>query len=211
MNIIAIIEAADAVWTFFWDEFCDWYLERKNQEPDWAYAFRVYDEALKLLHPLMPFVTEELWHRRGNQGSISVERYPQFDPSLGAPEIERHMKLQQDIITATRVQRAAHKIDRKTKLTGRLTASQAVDGPWIAASTNTEFKFEASTEPGFSIHIDFPEDAAATEEQHARLRKENEQLEKVIANSKRQLDNQEIVRKNARESGGDAAREAGRI
>ncbi|HTS76751.1 MAG TPA: valine--tRNA ligase, partial [Bryobacteraceae bacterium] len=57
-------EAADAIWTFFWDEFCDWYLEKKKTDANWDYAFRVYDQALKLLHPIMPFVSEELWHRR---------------------------------------------------------------------------------------------------------------------------------------------------
>jgi valyl-tRNA synthetase len=188
-------EAADAMWTFFWDEFCDWYLESKKSEANWDYAFRIYDKALRLLHPIMPFLTEELWHRRGNQGSISIERYPQFDPTLAAPEIERHMKLQQDIITATRAQRADHKIDRKLKLLGVLYASQPVDQAWIAASTNTEFEVKPANDPGFSLQIDFPENAAATEEHAARLRKENEQLEKVIANSKRQLENEEIVRK----------------
>ena len=189
-------EAADAMWTFFWDDFCDWYLESKKSEASWDYAFRIYDKALKLLHPIMPFLTEELWHRRGNDGSIAVERYPRFDSSLAAPEIERHMKLQQDIITATRAQRADHKIDRKVKLTGVLKAAQPVDEAWVAASTNTFFEIQTNGEaPGFSIQITFPEDAAATEEHRARLRKENEQLEKVIANSKRQLDNEEIVRK----------------
>src|SRR5580658_5025916 len=75
-------EAADAIWTFFWDEFCDWYLEKKKSETDWGYAFAIYDKALKLLHPIMPFLTEELWHRRGYQNSIALERYPQFDAGL---------------------------------------------------------------------------------------------------------------------------------
>ncbi|HML15569.1 MAG TPA: class I tRNA ligase family protein, partial [Bryobacteraceae bacterium] len=188
-------EAADAIWTFFWDEFCDWYLESKKSEGTWDYAFRVYDKALKLLHPIMPFVTEELWHRRGNQGSIAVERYPQFDPALAALEIERSMTLQQEIITATRAQRADHKIDKKTRLTGVLSTSQPVDPAQIAASTNTEFQVQPASGPGFTIQIAFPENAAAAEDHHSRLRKENEQLEKVIANSKRQLESEDFVRK----------------
>ena len=48
---------------FFWDEFCDWYLELKKPDTDWGFAYAVYEKALRLLHPLMPFITEELWHR----------------------------------------------------------------------------------------------------------------------------------------------------
>ena len=93
-------EAADALRHFFWDDFCDWYLELKKPEAEWGYAFQVYEKALRLLHPLMPFLTEELWHRRGHEGSIAVERYPQFDPGLADLEAEREMKLLQDIVTA---------------------------------------------------------------------------------------------------------------
>ena len=41
---------------------------------------------LRLLHPLMPFLTEELWHRRGHETSIALERYPQPDPAWSDPE-----------------------------------------------------------------------------------------------------------------------------
>jgi valyl-tRNA synthetase len=188
-------EAADAIWTFFWDEFCDWYLERKKSEPDWSYAFRVYDKALKLLHPIMPFVTEELWHRRGYENSIGLERFPQFDPALVFPDVEQHVKLHQEVITSTRTDLADHKVDRKLRLSGVLYTSNAIDVDWIAASTNVIFDVQPSPTPGFTIQIKFPENAGGGEEHKARLRKENDQLEKVIANSKRQLDNAEIVAK----------------
>ena len=53
-------EAAQTLWHFFWDDFCDWYLELKKPDADWSYAYVVYEKALRLLHPLMPFLTEEL-------------------------------------------------------------------------------------------------------------------------------------------------------
>jgi valyl-tRNA synthetase len=186
-------DAADAAWTFFWDEFCDWYLERKKQEPDWSYAFRVYDEALKLLHPVMPFITEELWHRRGYETSIALERYPDGEFAPRDTEVEDFVKLNQQIITATRAERADHKIDRKIRLEGVTLSSQPVDAMWIADSTNTFYLVDTRDEPGFSIQIKFPDDASASTEQRARLSKENEQLEKVIENYKRQLENEEIV------------------
>jgi valyl-tRNA synthetase len=188
-------EAADAIWTFFWDEFCDWYLEKKKSETDWGYAFATYDKALKLLHPIMPFLTEELWHRRGYQNSIALERYPQFDVALSDPKIEEHVRLHQEVITSTRADLADHKVDRKQKLEGVLYSSQPIDVGWVAASTNVSFDVQPSPGPGFSIQIRFLENVGSGEEHKTRLRKENEQLEKVIANAKRQLDNPDIVRK----------------
>jgi valyl-tRNA synthetase len=178
-------EAADAVWTFFWDEFCDWYLEKKKSEPDWGYAFRIYDDALKMLHPIMPFITEELWHRRGYETSIALQRFPQFNPALEDLEAEARVKESQQIITSTRTQMAERGVDpRKVKLTGVIYSSRPIDEDWIATSTNVHFTFEHRDSPIADIRIDFPQES---EEHKVRLRRENEQLEKVIANSRRQL------------------------
>ncbi len=85
-------EAAQALWDFVWHEFCDWYLEVKKlrfredsgQDEHWTQALAVYESLLRLLHPFMPFITEELWqrsggeHRAGEHGvSISLAAYPQ--------------------------------------------------------------------------------------------------------------------------------------
>ncbi len=177
-------EAADAVWTFFWDEFCDWYLEKKKSESDWGYAFRVYDDALKLLHPIMPFITEELWHRRGNDSSIALERYPQYNSALDDPEAEAFVKRHQEIITSARKQLAERGVGKKADLTGVLATSGDIDTEWLLAGTSVRFTVERSNGPVADIRIAFPQES---EEQKARLRSENEQLEKVIANSKRQL------------------------
>ena len=56
-------QTADALYHFWWDDFCDWYLELKKLDEDWSFAYIVYEQALRLLHPLMPFITEELWQR----------------------------------------------------------------------------------------------------------------------------------------------------
>jgi valyl-tRNA synthetase len=144
----------------------------------------------------MPFLSEELWHRRGYQGSIALERYPQFNPKLANPEIEQYARVQQNIITETRAQRAERKIDRKTRLEGVTLTSHPVDVRWIADSTNTFYRVEPTPDQsGFSIQIAFPDDAVVSIDQRARLIKEIEQLEKVIANYRRQLDDDQVVRK----------------
>jgi valyl-tRNA synthetase len=188
-------EAADAVWTFFWDEFCDWYLELKKSDTDWGFAYQVHEKAMLLLHPLMPFITEELWHRRGHETSIALEAYPQYEPALDDPEAEREMKLLQDIVTAIRESRADHKIDRKVKLAGTLSLGGSVPMETIERLTNVSLDVRPKEGSGFELKLDLPEAAGASDEQKDRLKKDNEQLEKVIANSLRQLGNESFVSK----------------
>jgi len=188
-------EAADAVWTFFWDEFCDWYLELKKSDADWGFAYEVHEKAMLLLHPLMPFITEELWHRRGHETSIALEAYPQYETALDDPEAEREMKLLQDIVTAIREARADHKIDRKVKLSGTLLLGASVPMETIERLTNVSLDVRPREGSGFDLKLDFPDAAGASDEQKDRLKKDNEQLEKVIANSLRQLGNESFVSK----------------
>jgi valyl-tRNA synthetase len=194
-------EAADALWHFFWDEFCDWYLELKKPDTDWGYAYKVYDNALRLLHPLMPFITEELWHRREHSGSIAVERYPQFDAAAADLAAESEMKLLQEIVTAVRGLRADHKIDKKQGLLGDLYCLRAVPIDAIQRLANVQLNVRAETAPkldgavrstpDFDLTLQIPEAVGQKE----RLEKENEQLEKVIANSVRQLENEDFLKK----------------
>jgi valyl-tRNA synthetase len=198
-------EAADALWHFFWDEFCDWYLELKKSDTNWGFAYQVHETALLMLHPLMPFITEELWHRRGQDGSIATEIYPQVRPDWNDPEAEREMKLLQDAVTAARGLRADHKVDKKTILKGTLYCQLNVPLEAIQKLTNTELDWKRSaaqklegavrSTADFDLVLVMPQTAGPTDEQKDRLRKDSEQLEKVIANSKRQLENGDFVNK----------------
>ncbi len=81
-------EAAQTVYQFFWGDFCDWYIEwikpdllnadRARAVVAWKNLFAVFDDALRLLHPFMPFITEELWHqlpRRADEKSIALQPF----------------------------------------------------------------------------------------------------------------------------------------
>ncbi len=110
-------EAADTLYHFWWDEFCDWYLEFKKLEGDWSYAYVVYEKALRLLHPLMPFITEELWQRLETGGkSIALATYPESDPALEDEEAERDMEVLSRIIVEIRMFRASRLIDPKLRI-----------------------------------------------------------------------------------------------
>jgi valyl-tRNA synthetase len=111
-------QAAHVLYQFTWHEFCDWYLEFIKPELAAAddprvrrHTQRVLVEVLgtilKLLHPFMPFITEEIWHKLpGAQGSIMVESFPTPDDSLVNAEAEAEMELVMACITSIRNMRA---------------------------------------------------------------------------------------------------------
>ena len=107
-------DAAAAVYQFIWHELCDWYLELikpvlyGNGNPRSRLAAQhtllyVLKSALKLLHPFMPFLTEEIWHTLVPDGSaIMVSAFPTVEDSLRDPAAEASMGILIDIISAIR-------------------------------------------------------------------------------------------------------------
>src|SRR6202162_5586032 len=140
-------EVAEELWQFFWHDFCDWYLEIKKlrQTPnsgltnDWRNFLSVFGAYLRLQHPLMPFITEELWHRFGKTESIALAEYPRAGPrDEGA---EREMALMQEMITAARQLRADNGVDKKLLLQGVLycrNGAKSVDLSVVEKLANVE-------------------------------------------------------------------------
>jgi valyl-tRNA synthetase len=107
-------EAASALYQFLWHEFCDWYVELIKpdlyQEKDpgrrWtaqSVLARVMDASLRLLHPFMPFITEEIWQNLpGNAGSIMVAEFPRVKESEIHPQAEFRMDLIREVVGAIR-------------------------------------------------------------------------------------------------------------
>jgi valyl-tRNA synthetase len=143
-------EAANLVYHFFWGEFCDWYIEwvkprltgpdREDVLATWRNLFAVFETALRLLHPFMPFLTEELWHRlpqSAGASSISLERFPEAHLDLRDAAAEHEMALLQKMIEASRNARSELKLDPKRKVTADL----------ALAATATRALVEANLEP----------------------------------------------------------------
>lgn len=121
-------QAAHLLYQFAWHEFCDWYLELikpelyESREP----AVKIHtqkvlqeslDTLLRLLHPIMPFVTEEIWQKLPlAQGSIMVAPYPTPKAELVDPEAEKEMNLLMAAITAVRNLRGEMNILPGTKV-----------------------------------------------------------------------------------------------
>jgi valyl-tRNA synthetase len=107
-------EAASAVYQFLWHEFCDWYIELiksvlyQDQDPAQKWVAqdvlaRVLNISLRLLHPFMPFITEEIWQSLpGNQGSIMVAEFPKVEEGEIQPGAEAEMELVMSVIGAVR-------------------------------------------------------------------------------------------------------------
>ncbi len=130
-------DAAAAVYQFVWHEFCDWYLElakpalygKVSPEKKRAAQKTLYctlKSSLKLLHPFMPFLTEEIWQTLVADGkSIMTADFPVFDASLSDPAAEGEMELIKEVITRIRNIRGEMAIAPSLKLTVRLSAPSA--------------------------------------------------------------------------------------
>src|SRR5579884_2399660 len=206
-------EAAQSVWQFFWGEFCDWYVELKKlrfQEnsglnDDWRNLLAAFESALRLLHPVMPFLTEELWHRlgAGEDRSISLTAFPQFDPARYDSEAEREMRLLQDIVVAARGLVHDLGLDPKQTYNGRISGAIEIAAAHSAAIQrlgNVNLTPGETPKTGavrstadFDIWIDVP--AGQLEARRKRLEKERDQLEKNISNSRRQLSDDTFLSK----------------
>ncbi len=142
-------EAAHVVYHFFWGEYCDWYIElmkprlaaadREQARAAFANVVSIFEGALRLLSPFMPFITEELWHAvyDGNPPlqSIALAAYPKPDPLQVDTAAETEMAVLQDLIAAVRNLRTELKVDRKQKLPVEVFADAEVRS-WIERDRN---------------------------------------------------------------------------
>jgi valyl-tRNA synthetase len=111
-------EAAQALYRFFWSELCDWGLEAAKprlyegtpeQKADAASVLAwVLERSLRMLHPFMPFVTEEAWQRFGTGESVLIAPWPEANIGHADPEAERRFGFTQQVVSEIRRFRKAH-------------------------------------------------------------------------------------------------------
>ncbi len=135
-------DAAQAIYHFVWDEFCSWYMElvkpilyddsnevmaQKRKRAAQGCLAMALETACRLLHPIMPFITEEIWQqlpkRTGAPGSIMITMYPVADASLVDEAAEAQMKMIQDVIVAVRNLVAEYNVKGKVDVTLQLNAA----------------------------------------------------------------------------------------
>ncbi|MBI3476605.1 MAG: valine--tRNA ligase [Acidobacteria bacterium] len=211
-------EAANRIYDFFWGEFCDWYLELlKPRLMETASAETaklacenlagVFEASLRLLHPVMPFITEEIWHAmydgKPPLKSIALAAYPAADEAQIDLAAETEMAVLQDLIVSVRNLRAELKVEPKVKVPIELFAQDPAIRKMIEQNRGSverlgnvqsiQFVQESlASRPGargtarFDVHVIYERkiDVAA---ECARLTKELEKIEKPLASSQARL------------------------
>jgi valyl-tRNA synthetase len=211
-------EAAQSAYQFFWGDFCDWYIEWVKPELQnadrgraivaWRNLFAAFEAALRLLHPFMPFLTEELWHQLPQPPgakSIALDRYPEVRKEWKNPQSLRNFGQIQEVIVALRNIRAEMKLEPKKKVPAEFSSGEAAVRQVIEENRDSilrlaalsELKISAGHLPQaggavrstarFDVRIAFAADTIDVAGERARLRKEIEGLEKAIASKEKQL------------------------
>jgi len=218
-------EAANSIYDFFWGEFCDWYIEliKPRLAPECAENARVacgnlmalFEASLRLLHPVMPFITDEIWHAiydgKPPQKSLALAAYPQADEKQIDQNAETPMAILQDLIVSVRNLRAELKVEAKVKVPIEVFALQPEIRTLIEENRgaverlgnveNVTFAEKSlSNLPGarhtarFDVHVIYEKKIDVALECE-RLKKELEKIEKETANLQRQLGNEQFLAK----------------
>ena len=201
--------AAGKIYDFIWDDYCDWYIEltkpRLNGDDETAkegaqrVLLYVLVEILKLLHPFMPFITEEIWQALPHEGdALMMQSYPVYDESLNFPEDETSFGMVMDAIKAVRARRAEMNVPPSRKSHLIIVTDKAK-----AFTDGEKFICKLAYASGIEVRAELPESTdgmVSVITDNARmfmpmaelvdLEKERTRMEKELANAKKQLDGQ---------------------
>jgi valyl-tRNA synthetase len=213
-------EAAQNVYQFFWGDFCDWYIEwvkpelqsadRERAVVAWKNLFAAFNDALRLLHPFMPFLTEELWHQlpqASGAKSISLDQFPEPRNEWADGKIIDAVNIfsqMQDVITALRNIRAEMKLDPKKRVPAEFWSTAQMVRNRVQAESDAisrlAFLSALNISPHpleqaggamrstaeFDVRIAYS-DVVDLEAEKIRLKKEMEGLRKAVASKESQL------------------------
>src|SRR6266481_6022312 len=214
-------EAAQQIYQFFWGDFCDWYIEwvkpelqsedRERATVAWKNLFAAFDAALRLLHPFMPFLTEELWHQlpqKAGAKSIALDAFPEARKNWKNAKAMADVETIQEVVTTLRIIRAELKLDPKKKLAAEFSTTDAGAAETVRTNLGPIERFAFLSElrivpreqfdaksgavrstSRFDVRIAFS-DAVDPAAEKTRLKKEIEGLQKAIASKEGQLGNE---------------------
>jgi valyl-tRNA synthetase len=213
-------EAANTLYSFFWGDFCDWYLEVVKLRLDFtgqqgpvraalSTLLSVFESALRLLSPFMPFISEEVWHalyeNHPPAKSIALTRYPQAQLIDAAAEAQ--MAQIQELIVAVRDMRRKLNVEEKApvpirlRVTDRATIERNREIIERLAKVSQVELVDTMPEgtatrsaPGFDVAVVYERTIDVAVECE-RLTKELAKFEKEVSNADRQLSNESFLAK----------------
>ena len=213
---------AQKIYDFIWNEFCDWYIEMVkprlyNEEDKTKLAAqytlnKVLADSLKLLHPIMPFITEEIYTKLyNNDESIMISKWPEYSKNVDFDKEELAVEELKNIITGIRnirVQRNIHPSKKSKLIFVTSESKEAVKNSesWLLKlGFGSEIEISGSKENlpqnamsvlanGIELYMPF-EDLVDISEEKERLQKEKERLESEIQRATKMLNNPGFVNK----------------
>ncbi len=211
--------AIQKIYDFIWDDYCDWYIELtkarlygenegSKRTAEQVLLF-VLDRMLRLVHPFMPFVTEEIWQAIPHEGeALIVAKWPEFTEALDFPTEEQHMEAVMTAIRTIRNRRAEMNVPPSKKADLYVVTEKTevfTEGiPFITRLAYAENVFVSAAEP--EGHEDMAQCVTAdaklylpmaqlvdVEKELARVKKEKENAQKEIARAEAQLSNEKFT------------------
>jgi valyl-tRNA synthetase len=213
-------EAANSIYEFVWHEFCDWYIEIAKaaitERATQVVLYKVLEKSLRMLHPFMPFITEEIWQniprsKDAKGDSIMVQPWPHIQKNMVSVKVEAEMKRLIDIVTAIRNIRAVWNIEPKLEVKAFVNVHDKKDTELL--SDNGEFvKKLARLSELTAGSIAKPKNSAVTvvgnlevyvpleglidfEKEKARIKKEEDRLNAEIKSISQKLKDKNFTQK----------------
>lgn len=218
MDEFEVNNAIKLIYSFIWNDYCDWYVEMiKNRlyaddaevkSAVLTRAISIFDDALKMLHPFMPFITEELWQLMGyrKEGeSISTSTYPVADEKMIKDSADEEMDFVKDIITAIRNIRGEMNIAPSKKVNTMIKSASVkdyqveyikklakVDALKVDANIQKPRASASAVLKGVEIFIPL-EGLIDLEVERQKIQKEISRLESSLAGIEKKLSNEKFV------------------
>lgn len=221
-----VTEYAKILYNFIWRDFCDWYVEiikiQMQNSNDAEYQARLinstidlYEQILRLLHPVMPFVTEEIWHiitQKDENESISLQANPKANFDKINNELELEFEFLQATIEEIRKLRANSNVAVSQKVPLQISCQSDKKLEFMQSQSNLIATMTKASEISLGIKMEKPENSSAAvfkdlelyiileglidkEKESERLNKEIERLENLIAGINQKLSNEAFVAK----------------
>lgn len=213
---------AQAGYEFFWNDFCDWYIEasklslysKDEAEKDRAISMLVYilEQSLKMLHPYLSFITEEIYQKLPQtRGALITAAYPEYTEERSFPETAVSFSLLQDLIRGIRTLRSEFTIPPEKKIpvtvfmaegfkaetfftTHEALVAQLVNTNELSLTTERPDPSGsvAAAGSGFEAFV-YIRDVIDIEKEIAKLRKEKVKMEKMVKQTEGKLKNERFI------------------